>query len=72
MMTAEFNKLLNALTQLTDLQTKRLEKALKGDNPAQIIINVLEQRLVTNPECPHCRSDRVKRNGKLKLDLLLS
>jgi hypothetical protein len=47
MMTAEFNKLLNALTQLTDLRTKRLEKALKGENPAQIIINVLEQRLVT-------------------------
>ena len=67
MMTAEFNKLLNALTQLTDLQTKRLEKALKGENPAQIIINVLEQRLVTNPECPHCRLDRIKRNGKLNM-----
>jgi hypothetical protein len=67
MITAEFNKLLNALTQLTDLQTKRLEKALKGENPAQIIINVLEQRLVTNPECQHCRSDRIKRNGKLNM-----
>jgi transposase-like protein len=67
MITAEFNKLLNALTQLTDLQTKRLEKALKGENPAQIIINVLKQRLVTNPECPHCRSDRIKRNGKLNM-----
>jgi hypothetical protein len=53
------------LTQVTDLRTKRLEKALKDEHPAQIIINVSEQRLVTNPECPHCRSDRIKRNGNL-------
>jgi hypothetical protein len=37
MITAEFNQLLNALIQLTDLRTKRLEKALKGENPSQII-----------------------------------
>jgi transposase-like protein len=67
MIIAEFNKLLSALTQLTDQQTKRVEAALKSDHPALIIINALEQRMVTNPECPHCHSDQIKRNGKLNL-----
>jgi hypothetical protein len=67
MMTVEFNKLLKALAQLTDQQTKRVAKALKNYNPNQIIINTLEQRLVTNSESQYCHCDQIKRNRKLNL-----
>jgi transposase-like protein len=60
MIPAQFKKLLVALEHLTDKQTKDVEKFLKGDNLIQPIIAELEQRMIDEPECPHCHN----RHGK--------
>jgi transposase-like protein len=62
---ANFNHLLEALKHLTDQQTQHVQDALKGDQPIQLIVNSLETRMLTNPECPHCHCDQIKRHGKM-------
>ncbi|NRA69428.1 MAG: hypothetical protein HRU24_00295 [Gammaproteobacteria bacterium] len=51
-----FTKLLDQVSQLTDQQTKLLGNALSTRNPITLIIKEIEQRLVDNPEYPHCHS----------------
>ena len=65
MIPAQFKKLLVALEHLTDKQTKDVEKFLKGDNLIQPIIAELEQRMIDEPECPHCHSGLINRHGKV-------
>ena len=59
-----FTKLLDQVSQLTDQQTKLLGNALSTRNPITLIIKEIEQRLVDNPECPHCHSNFINRHGK--------
>jgi transposase-like protein len=61
---AQFKKLLVALEHLTDKQAKDVEKFLKGDSLIQPIITELKQRMIDEPECPHCLSSLITRHGK--------
>lgn len=61
---SKFNHLLKELDHLTDEQQKRLIAYLQITGPEQSIIASLEQRLIDKPECPHCHSGIIKRNGK--------
>ncbi|MGF1681445.1 hypothetical protein [Photobacterium minamisatsumaniensis] len=54
MLQAHFRKLVIQLGELTDSQFTHVEMLLKGTDPSSHIIRDLEQRLVDNPECPHC------------------
>jgi transposase-like protein/IS1 family transposase len=59
-----FTKLLDQVSQLTDQQTTLLGNALTEHDPVAQIIKEIEQRLVDNPECPHCHSALINRHGK--------
>jgi transposase-like protein len=65
MIPAQFKKLLVTLEHLTDKQVKDVENFLKGDNLIQPIIAELEQRMIDEPECPHCNSCLINRHGKV-------
>lgn len=64
MIPAQFNKLLIELEHLTDKQIKDVERFLKGDDAIQRIVLELEQRMIDEPECPHCHSSLINRHGK--------
>jgi len=53
-----------ALEHLTDKQGKDVEKFLKDDNLIQPIIAEPEQRMIDEPECPHCHSGLNNRHGQ--------
>lgn len=53
-----------ALEHLTDKQVNDVEKFLKGDNFIQPIIAEFEQRMIDEPECPHCHSGLINWHGK--------
>ena len=61
---AEFSHLLHQLDHLTDKQRQQLKLSLSEQDPVQKIIIQLEQRLIENPECPHCHSSVINRFGK--------
>ena len=63
---AEFSHLLHKLEHLTDKQRQQLKLSLSEQDPIQKIIIQLEQRLIENPECPHCHSYVINRFGNLK------
>lgn len=65
MLQVHFHKLVAQLTELTDSQSTYVERLLKGTDPSSHIIRDLEQRLVDNPECPHCHSSLINRHGKV-------
>jgi len=64
MNTHQFTKLLHQVEQLTDQQAKKLGIAINEHDPITQIIKEIEQRLVENPECPHCHSSLINRHGK--------
>lgn len=61
---AKFNQLLQELDHLTEEQVQRLFVHFQTTDPEQKMIAALEQRIIDNPECPHCHSSIIKRNGK--------
>lgn len=61
---AKFNHLLEELDHLTQEQVQRLISHFQTTDPEQKMITALEQRIIDNPECPHCHSGVIKRNGK--------
>lgn len=65
MLQAHFRKLITQLDELTDSQSTYVARLLKGTDPSSHIIRDLEQRLVDNPECPHCHSSLINRHGKV-------
>ena len=65
MIPAKFTKLIAELENLTDSQTRYVEKLLKGSDSASLLIAELEERMVDNPECPHCHSSVINRHGKV-------
>ena len=62
---AQFNKLISEVQRLTDKQVRYLEKLIQGNDPVEQMINELEQRLIDEPECPHCHSSLINRHGKV-------
>ena len=65
MIPAQFTKLIAELEYLTDSQTRYVEKLLKGTDSVSQLITELEERMVENPECPHCHSSLINRHGKV-------
>ncbi|WP_435520679.1 transposase, partial [Alteromonas mediterranea] len=65
MIPAQFTKLIAELEHLTDSQTRYVEKLLKGTDSVSQLITELEERMVENPECPHCHSSLINRHGKV-------
>lgn len=63
---SRFNKLLDDVAHLTDEQVSRLERCLQEKDPIKEINRALEQRLIDNPECPHCHSSLINRHGTTK------
>jgi transposase-like protein len=61
---SDFNRFLTELSLLTDKQAQILEDFLAEKNSVQRIINGIEQRLIDNPECPHCHSQVLNRHGR--------
>jgi len=61
---SQFNQLLKELVHLTDAQEKKLIDHIQTPDPEHKIIAALEQRLIDNPECPHCHSGVINRHGK--------
>jgi len=65
MLQAHFRKLIEQLSELTDSQSTYVEKLLQGTDSSSQIIRDLEQRIIDNPECPHCHSSLINRHGKV-------
>lgn len=61
---SKFQVLLNDVRHLTDEQSQQLKLYLQSDSPEKKIIAVLEQRLIDEPECPHCHSHVINRHGR--------
>jgi len=62
---SEFKHFLSGLRHLTDKQSCILHQLLSEQDPVNQIIQALEQRLIDNPECPHCHSGVINRHGKV-------
>jgi transposase-like protein len=65
MIPSQFTKLIADLENLTDTQLRYVEKILKGTDSTSQLISEIEQRMVENPECPHCHSSLINRHGKV-------
>ena len=61
---AQFERLINKLDSLTDLQVRQLKAFLDGSDHIKAIVSQLEQRMVDEPECPHCHSQLINRHGR--------
>ena len=61
---SEFSNFLSELKHLTDKQSNIVQHFLTDREPVKQIIHDLEQRLIENPECPHCHSHVINRHGK--------
>ena len=60
----QFQNILQQVPNFTDKQSSDLDIALSKRSPLHQIIQEIEQRLVDNPECPHCHSSIINRHGK--------
>ena len=61
---ANFHKLIKSLQGLNDKQRLEIESVLHQVPPSESISQLLEERLVEHPECPHCHSSLINRHGK--------
>jgi len=61
---AEFAKLLVQISRLSNFQKDNISQFLQGETDEKYVIHWLEQRLVDDPQCPHCQSKTIKRHGK--------
>ncbi len=66
MKTPLFHKLMKSLQGLTEKQRSEVESALHQEPSTTSISHLLEQRLIENPECPHCHSAVINKFGKAK------
>lgn len=59
----ELKHWLGGVASLTTRQKAELLKALGADGNIDPVRALVESRLTTLPECPHCGGDRTVRNG---------
>jgi transposase-like protein len=55
----EFRKLLAQVTDLTHDQCQQLNKSIEDSENSEEIIVLLEKKLTSNPQCPHCEHDQI-------------
>ena len=60
----QFQHILEQVPDFTNKQSSLLSHALSSKTPVEQIIYGIEQRVINNPECPHCHNKKIIRHGK--------